>query len=197
MATFITAYRITKEHEGGYHNASGVNSNDLGGETFKGIARRPHPNWSGWTDVDRFKTMSGFPNNALNDPALNLKVLEFYKKNFWDVYNLDNFHDQGVANEMFDTGVNMGTGVAARFLQRSLNMLNRQATLFPDLTVDGVIGPVTISRFNGLSGADRRACFNLMNVLQGARYVEITERNPTQEVFIRGWLERVELMRRS
>ena len=34
-----------------------------------------------------------------------------------------------IAAELFDTGVNMGTGTAAAFLQRALNALNRAARL--------------------------------------------------------------------
>lgn len=197
MANFITSYRITKANEGGYHNATGANSADRGGETFKGIARKIHPSWGGWVMIDDLKSKPNFPNTALNDPEINKLVLSFYKNLFWNPLKLDDIEHQGVANEMFDTAVNMGTGVASRFFQRSINYLNRNQTNFKNLNVDGVIGPVTLSTFNRLSSEDKRHVFNLLNILQGARYINIIDSDPSQEVFIRGWLERVELMRRT
>jgi lysozyme family protein len=196
MAIFITAYRITKENEGGYHNSTGDNAADRGGETFKGIARNIHPSWRGWSKVDAFKSKPGFPDNALNNAEINSDVLWFYKLNFWDPMRLDELNDQAIANDLFDTGVNMGASVPARFLQRAINYLNRNERDYRDISVDGRIGDVTLGLVNRMSQNDRRHVFNLINILQGARYIEIIERNPTQEVFIRGWLERVELMKR-
>lgn len=195
MADFNIAYRITKENEGGYHNGGGVNSSDLGGETFKGIARRIHPLWPGWFFVDQAKRTSGFPMSALRDELINKMVLEFYKKMFWDVNRLDDLISQPIANELFDTGVNMGTGVASRFLQQGVNYLNRNQKGFRDLVVDGKIGNMTLATVNSLSTLDSKYLFNLLNIMQGARYLEIMDRNPSQEDFIRGWLQRVEIMR--
>ncbi len=50
-----------------------------------------------------------------------------------------------IAAELFDTGVNMGTGTATGFLQRALNALNRTARDYPDIAVDRDIGPRTLS----------------------------------------------------
>lgn len=197
MANFITAYRITKANEGGYHNATGVNSADRGGETFKGIARKIHPHWQGWVKIDNLKSSPGFPESALNNPEINRLVLDFYKNLFWNTLRLDDLEHQPSANEMFDTAVNMGTGVAARFLQRSINYLNRNQTSYRNLNVDGIIGPVTLGTFNRLNSEDKRHVFNIMNILQGSRYINIIDSDPSQEIFIRGWLERVELMRRT
>lgn len=195
MADFNIAYRITKENEGGYHNGGGVNSNDTGGETFKGIARRMHPSWPGWVLVDQAKRTSGFPMTALRDELINKMVMEFYKKIFWDVNRLDDLISQPIANELFDTGVNMGTGIASMFLQQGVNYLNRNQKGFRDLAVDGKIGNMTLATVNSLSTLDSKYLFNLLNIMQGARYLEIMDKNTSQEDFIRGWLQRVEIMR--
>ena len=42
------------------------------------------------------------------------------------------------------SGVNCGMPVVKRFLQRTLNVLNVKGAKYPDLVVDGVIGPRTI-----------------------------------------------------
>jgi lysozyme family protein len=118
-------------------------------------------------------------------------VLRFYKTEFWDVLSLDFVSDQKICVEMFDTGVNMGTGVAAVFLQDSLNITNNNAKLYQDLKVDGKIGHVTV----GLMNKHPRTAdvLKTLNIMQGARYIEICKRNPKQEKFYRSWLSRVSL----
>src|SRR3546814_4993111 len=61
-----------------------------------------------------------------------------------------------IAAELFDTGVNMGTGTATGFLQRALNALNRAARDYPDIAVDRAIGPRTLSALDGLLKARGR-----------------------------------------
>jgi lysozyme family protein len=194
---FMQAYKITNAHEGGWHDASGVNSADRGGETFKGIARKIHSTWAGWPLVDALKNKAGFPNTALNDTNIQRLVHEFYKREFWDSLRLDELNNQMVRMELFDTSVNCGTGTAARFLQRSLNMLNRNQRSWPEIPVSGIVGPITIKAFNDRSANDQRAVFNLLNILQAQHYINIVERNATQEEFLRGWLTRVELIRNA
>jgi lysozyme family protein len=97
-----------------------------------------------------------------------------------------------VAAELFDTGVNMGTGVAAGFLQRTLNALNRNARDYPDLTLDRQVGPKTIAAlaaFLKLRGArGETVLLKAMEALQGERYIGLAERRPGNEAFLYGWL---------
>lgn len=46
-----------------------------------------------------------------------------------------------LADELCDTGVNMGPSVASKFFQRWLTALNMRGKLYPDLIPDGAIGP--------------------------------------------------------
>jgi lysozyme family protein len=96
-----------------------------------------------------------------------------------------------VAKELVDTGVNMGQEIAAEFLQRALNALNHQAADWEDLGVDGRIGMRTVAAL-GLFLAKRGAqgetvMLRMLNALQGARYVTITESRPPNEDFVYGW----------
>lgn len=195
MANFQTANAITRKFEGGYHNASGANSADRGGETFKGIARKIWPNWIGWREVDRMKLQAGFPGNAERDPNLKNLADQFYKTNFWDALKLDEIRAQSIANEMFDTAVNMGVSTAAKMLQDALNFANRRGRLFANLAVDGVIGRASITAINGLNDKDTAFIFNVLNVLQGYRYFNIAKVDESQEDFARGWFERVEMIK--
>lgn len=97
-----------------------------------------------------------------------------------------------IGEEMIDTGVNMGASLPGPWLQRILNALNQQARTFPDLVVDGSIGPATIAALRsvleqrGYSG--EVAIARALNCLQGARYLEITEKRPANEAFFFGWM---------
>jgi lysozyme family protein len=97
-----------------------------------------------------------------------------------------------VAEELFDTGVNMGPKVAATFLQRALNALNRGASDYPDITADGMIGAMTVHALNGYRAkrgeAGEAVLLKALDALQGARYIGIAEANPKQEAFLYGWL---------
>jgi lysozyme family protein len=185
MALFKPAYDITRKVEGEYAN----DPTDRGGETYKGIARKKNPQWEGWKIVDSLRNKAGFPKILdANQPLVNL-VLDFYKKEYWNVHKLDSVNNQLIANELFDTSVNMGIGTAGIFLQRVLNVSNVGGNYYPDLKIDGNIGAVTIAALNKhprpvnvLKG---------LNCLQGAKYIEICEANPAQEKYYHGWMERV------
>lgn len=195
MAEFKNAHLITARNEGGWHNGKGLNKFDRGGETFKGIARKIWPNWKGWDRIDLLKQSNEFPRIAEQDPLLTNMVHEFFKENFWDRNRLSEIHFQPIANELYDTGVNFGTVPAAKMLQQALNLLNRNQDSWQDIKEDGVIGPLTLRKVNGLIGMDRIYCFNVLNILQGESYINIMRKDKTQENNLRGWLSRVELMR--
>lgn len=192
MADFLKAYNTTKRHEGGYSN----NPKDRGGETYKGISRKNFPLWLGWVLIDSHKTKKGntttiIERELLADQALDALVISFYKSVFWDALSLDQVSNQPIANELFDTSVNMGVGTAAIYLQRSLNVLNRNGKDYADLMLDGKVGLRTIQVLNQHKKPE--AVLKVLNCLQGAKYVSICEANPSQEDFMFGWLERVTL----
>ncbi|EMO3725406.1 putative peptidoglycan-binding domain-containing protein, partial [Acinetobacter baumannii] len=98
-----------------------------------------------------------------------------------------------VAEELLDTGVNCGTGFAKPLLQRALNLLNNQGKAgYADLEVDGVYGSETLRALKtylakrGKEG--EKVLVRVLNIMQGQRYIEICERNPSQEQFFYGWI---------
>jgi lysozyme family protein len=187
MAEFKIAYDITMCHEGGYAN----NPKDTGGETWKGVARNKNPKWKGWSIVDKLRQQPNFPSNLSASIELQAAVLEIYKIQYWDVYQLDKFSSQIIANELFDTGVNAGTGTAGKFLQRTLNLLNLNQKLYADLKIDGDVGGATLIALNTRLPKEEKLIYKILNALQGGHYISIAENNPSQEEFIRSWFSRV------
>ena len=121
---------------------------------------------------------------------------EIYLQEYWsgcrfaDVENLS----QSIAEELFDTGVNMGQATAAGFLQRALNLFNqshKEVPLFQELKVDGDLGAktlVALSAFLKLRGLQgERVLLRVLNCFQGVRYAELTENRETNEEFVYGW----------
>lgn len=171
-------------HEGGYS----VVKADRGGETYRGISRRFHPSWQGWPLVDQLKFEPGFPRNLANHPGLQSLVASFYLQQFWEPLQAEQIVHQSVADELFDTAVNMGIATSVSFAQTALNLLNRNQSSYPDGLVDGKMGPKTLKLLNEFSEVD--ILVRTLNALQGARYIRICEKDPSQEVFFRGWLKR-------
>ena len=101
-------------------------------------------------------------------------------------------HAPTLAAELFDTGINMGPAVAARFLQRALNALNRNEKDYPDMTVDGALGPVTLAALGAFldhrGAAGETVLSKAVEALQGERYLALAERRPANEAFLYGWL---------
>ena len=189
MAQFSISYRKTSGHEGGYSNHPA----DRGGETYRGIARNRWQSWEGWPIIDRLRNESDFPGNIDYDPDIQNLVLKFYHDNFWTTIQGDSIPVQTVADELYDTAVNMGTVQAVKFLQQSLNVLNRNQKDYLDVGVDGKIGQQTFGALSAYSGKNPiELLLKVMNLYQGCKYLDLMA-DPTQETFARGWLNRVEI----
>ncbi len=97
-----------------------------------------------------------------------------------------------VGEELFDTGVNMGPAVPARWFQMALNGLNDGGKLYADIGEDGDIGPATLNAFRAYRkarGAEADAVMlKALNAMQGARYIELARGRAANEAFLYGWL---------
>ena len=117
-----------------------------------------------------------------------------YKRKYWHRPAFDKVDKYAprLAEELFDTGINMGPGIAAGFLQRSLNALNRNGRDFKDIGVDRQIGGQTLSALQaflkkrGTSGEN--VLLKAVEALQGHRYIKLAEKRPANEAFLYGWL---------
>lgn len=151
---------------------------DLGGPTMWGITEK----------VARENGYAGDMRNMPRHEAVRI---------FRRVYLVDPGFDrllplsEAVAEELFDTGVNMGVLVAGGFLQRALNAFNKQGTLYPDLEHDGVVGKDTraaLAAFLKHRGRDGElVMLSALNSFQGERYVYLCEKREKNEDFVFGW----------
>ncbi len=186
MADFERAILKVLRHEGVEFDPDGrpvpgrtgyVNHpDDPGGETNYGITRR-------------VAIENGYAGPMRDIPYS--KVLDIYRRRYWDDLRGDEILDQAIAEELFDTGVNCGMHVVKKFLQRTLNVLNARGAKYPDLVVDGVVGPRTIEalrRALGLAPWYRLCVLRALDSLQCVRYIELAERDSKFESFVPGWL---------
>ena len=181
MSTKNKAIRDIISKEGGYVN----DPKDSGGETNYGITLNVARSYGYEGD------MKNIPRSVAED---------IYSILYWDSVradDLDKFSPE-LAEEVTDTAVNMGVGRASKFLQRSLNVLNNVGSFYPDLIVDGQIGPSTIrslGEYTGFRGEHGiTVLLKCLNSLQGAYYIELAERREKDERFLYGWISnRVEL----
>jgi lysozyme family protein len=162
--------------EGGYTN----NPADKGGPTNFGITQQE-------------AHAHGYVGDMRNFPRS--KAAEIYKYNYWTHPGFDKvaLRSEKLAAELFDTGVNMGPKMASSFLQRALNVLNRQGSDYADINVDGDIGLGTLGALDHLIAKRGKAnseavLLRIADGLQLARYVAIAEANPSQETFEWGWI---------
>ena len=188
MSAFTTTLRRHLEVEGGW--ASG-----LDGDTYKGITRRYHGDWPGWTKIDVAKVASGFPHNLETWPGLQAEVRGFYYHEFWEPMQLEHIAKQEIADELFDAGAGPnGKGTAVKIAQGALILLGK------NIKLDGKMGLKTVAALNDYPHtAD---LVKLMNMLQfcaflfGSGHVNevralIKDRLPLLRRFLRGWLRRV------
>lgn len=165
MADFDPAFEKMIKNEGGYvlHNVSG----DRGGQTYAGIARHFHPNWSGWRIID---------NGDMENPQLTQMVRDFYKENFWDSIRGDDLTEQEIGESIFDFAVNAGVSTASKLAQ-----------LVIDASPDGKIGDKSVAKLNNIDTERFVLKYALAKI---ARYAQICTRNGTQKKFLLGWINR-------
>ena len=170
--------------EGGYSN----DPDDSGGETICGIARNYWPNWEGWKYVDKIKADGEIPQVERFIPLAEL----FYRSMFWDPIRGDDLTNHNVAYEMFEISVNLGIHQASVNLQEALNLLNRNGKTWDEILEDGRIGPRTLATLDKQLAQRNGAAdmVKILNTLQGMHYINVARVKPTQEKYLRGWLDR-------
>lgn len=100
------------------------------------------------------------------------KVMKVY----WDACNADQIKNQSIANIVVDWNVNSGTN-GRKGVQKALG-----------LVADGIFGPKTLEALNKEPG---KCVFCKIREARESFYRKIVEKTPSQIVFLRGWMNRL------
>ena len=145
---------------------------DRGGRTNDGITQ---------SEYDLFRKRVGQPpRDVANISEDELEAI------YWHSYWLPSGATHALAPldlALFDTGVNMGVETAIRLFQRAAGAL----------TVDGVIGPKTKA---ALQAGPLALTLDRMLDYREERYGRIVTRAPSQRKFLKGWMNRLDDLRR-
>lgn len=189
MSNFDEAFKKTMAHEGWGQLSN--DPHDPGGMTYSGISRRYWPTWAGWAIIDDAERPF-YPQVVEQFMAL---AKDFYLVNFWHRIQGDLIAEfsPAIAEELFDTAVNVGVVRAVEFLQEAFNVSMGEYEYGKDLVVDGRLGPVTIEAvrnyLHSRPGSDEMNQEILLNCMNGEQYIFYRD-NPRRRKF-RGWFTRV------
>ena len=160
IENFDAAFKHTLKEEGGFVN----HPKDPGGITNLGVTKRVWEEWVG-KEVTEAEMRGLTPND----------VKPLYQRNYWNATRCSEL-PAGIDLCVFDTAVNSGPGRAIRILQACVGT-----------TVDGAIGPKTITAVNQFKGT---ALVHLIEEYCAARQVFLISL-PTFGTFGKGWTARV------
>lgn len=163
MSNATTAINKVLATEGGYVNHPA----DRGGPTNWGITQATYESWVG---------RSSSLNEIINMPKET--AIAIYKARYWDTIGGDFIKSYSVAYAIFDQAVNRGIVVSLKRAQKVLGF-SQTGTLANDF-------------INALNNYNPEAFLEQYLLLSEQAYRTIVLNNPTQAVFLQGWLNRVE-----
>jgi len=174
--------------EGYYSNEA----TDRGGETYRGVARIPNPNWEGWVIVDGLRADPDFPDCLRTNQELSTRVEEFYRV-YWKQCGADCIADAILRGLHFEAAVNIGTRHAIKTLQLILRLLDQGTPPSERLELDGSFGDKTYTLLVRLTSEqpERVHYYYRCGIL--GHYLELILTHPEQVVYLNGWVKRLEL----
>jgi len=147
--------------EGGYV----WDKDDAGGETNLGVTKQA------WSEFLKRPIQDGeMKKLTVSD------VKPFYKQMYWDSIKCDDL-PSGLDYVVFDFGINAGIKKSAKFLQRAVGAAE-----------DGAIGPLTLALVKTI---EVPLLINIFTELKENFYNSIVQKNPVQDKFLKGWMNRV------
>jgi len=118
MANFEIAFKCTEKFEG--KNVWTKIDGDLGGETWSGISRKSNPSCIVWKLLDKIKNKKN--GQVITSSELEKAKEDLYRVNYWNPVWGDKINKQDVANDMYDTSVNMGVYISIKLSERQFKM---------------------------------------------------------------------------
>ena len=165
MADFSKYAPKLLQLEGGYSN----HKEDKGGVTVKGITLATYRAYCG-----EDKTAKDLQNISYGTWQ------DIMKDGYWDRCLADEIENQSVAEIIADWCVNSGqTGI-------------RKAQEVIGVKPDGIVGPKTLEAINR---ADAEELFDRIKMARRQFYESLVSKNPSQGVFLNGWLNRLKVFK--
>ena len=155
------------QFEGGYvdHPA------DKGGATNNGITQ---------ATFDHFNDARSRKIRPVSE-IMEIEVKEIYYFYYWIAGRCDEIKHPKAAVLYFDSCVNHGISRASKFLQEAV-----------DVKVDGIIGKVTLEAVNKYK--EKGLIYRYFEIREEF-YHRLVDRKPSQKVFLKGWLNRLEKLK--
>lgn len=151
------------EVEGGYTN----DENDRGGATNFGITHYDAKKYLGYTgDMRDFKKSD---------------AEKIYEKVYYRGNHIDKITDDRVALSIFDWAVNSG----GKGIKKAQIVANKFGA---NLVIDGIVGNKTLEAINAIVP---EAFLKEYHEMQRTFYKNLAAKDPSQEGFLKGWLNRV------
>lgn len=165
---FIRALEFVLKNEGGFvdHPA------DSGGPTNLGITISVLSKWRG-------KPVTTEDIKALEKA----EVYNIYQTKYWLPIGADKLTYFPVALAMFDTSVLFGPAASGLYAQKALTFAG-----FDKITVDGIIGPISIAALNHVEVPLFLQAFHTLLL---TRIESLIEKYPKNQVFKKGWENRI------
>jgi len=139
MAKLIIAINLTFKEEGIWSDGKGVNTNDSGGRTYKGIAENANKDWKGWEIINKHLKDKNFPQCLETIIELQTLVEDRYRVKYWNPFFGDKILNQNTANNLFDTSVNFGASVAIKMMQQAIKLKST-----------GIMDNITLTKLNSI-----------------------------------------------
>lgn len=174
MALYSDPIGLILKHEGGYSNHAA----DKGGPTNFGVTQATYSRWLGReATIDDVKNMT------------EEEAREIYESMYFTGPRIHTLPEPP-QTLILDMSINHGPRNAIRMLQRTINLAE-----FGPCDVDGVMGPQTRRLAERAANAMGNYFQNAVVEERIKFYHKIVENNPSQEVFLRGWLRRANSFR--
>jgi lysozyme family protein len=166
--SFATSLPFVLRWEGGFVDHPA----DPGGATNKGVTQKVYDSW---------RAKNGQPQRSVRD-LQDSEMAAIYEQNYWRAARCGEVQDK-LDLAVFDTAVNMGVGRAVGFLQGSVGC-----------AVDGGFGPATL---NAVQCCDPARALPMFCNARESYYQRLVEAKPELNVFLRGWMNRLNALRAS
>lgn len=184
MADFNKAFDVSSGATGGYFTIT------EGVEVYRGIDRRFHPAWDGWKIIDALRFAASDEEELQMMLAQNKKLKEkvrtWFKQVYWDRFSGDRIPNQDIAEELFESSIELGVERAVNCLQKSLNLLTAGCAEKVRTIEDGRLGQETLHALEICLKTDGSGyLLNVMRILQALHYISRMKQNPEQDLFAR------------